>query len=205
MPNHHNFNQWKWSRKKRSKVLFSLLLQCTKWCWKSNTAIYSWGLLCLVMTWKMWCPEVFFFFSFWERVELSLPKCHPFSLCVKPTEDWEVLEVCSRKVIHLFIDLLIRLALWRFYQANDEISPSFCLFSVGLLSPPPENPVSVLYPSVAPSITTPCTQVVMQFMGSVLLPYIATGAPPQVYLCPELTVDETSAERWVYFLYIMHC
>lgn len=29
----------------------------------------------------------------------------PLTLCVKPTEDWKVLEVRSRKVIHLFIDL----------------------------------------------------------------------------------------------------
>lgn len=143
------------------------------------------GLLFLVMTWKIWCPEVFFFFflPIWELTELSLPRCHSFTLRVKPTEDWEVLEVRSRKVIHLFIDLLIRLALWRFNQANDEISPSFCR-SVSLLCQPslpsPGNSVSVLYPSLAPSITTPCTQVMMQFMGSVLLPYIATGAPPQV-------------------------
>lgn len=82
---------------------------------------------------------------------------------------------------------LIRLALWRFYQANDEISPSFCL-SVSLFCQPafpsPGNPVSVLYPSLAPSITTPCTQVMMQFMGSVLLPYITTGAPPQILFEP---------------------
>lgn len=52
-----------------------------------------------VMSWGL------FFFSIWELAELSLPKCHSFTLRVKPTEDWEVLEVRSRKVIHLFIDL----------------------------------------------------------------------------------------------------
>lgn len=65
-----------------------------------------------------------------------------------------------------------------------------CLSSVSLLSPPPSSPVSVLYLSVAPSITTPCTQVMMQFMGSVLLPYIATGAPTQFLL-------ELSSTLWI--------
>lgn len=44
--------------------------------------------------------------------------------------------------------------------------------------PSPGNTVLVHYPS--PSITTPCAQVMMQFMGGVRLPYIATGAPSQV-------------------------
>lgn len=52
--------------------------------------------------------------------------------------------------------------------------PHFCAPAL----PSPGNFVSVLYPS--PSITTPCTQVMMQFMGGILSPYIATGTPPQV-------------------------
>lgn len=51
--------------------------------------------------------------------------------------------------------------------------------SVCLLLPSPGNSVPVLYPSLAPSITTPWTQVMMQFMSNILLPYIATERPPQ--------------------------
>lgn len=153
----------------------------------------------------MWCPEGFFFFSIWELAEFSLPKCHSFTPCVKPTEDWEVLEVRSRKMFHFIYRPLIRLALWRFYQANDEISPlSVSLFCQPAL-PSPGNIVSVLDPLLAPSITTPCTQVMMQFMGSVHLPYIATGAPPQVSFEPRDYWELNSCERWVYPLCIMHC
>ena len=63
MPNHYNFNQWKQSHRESSKVLHTLSLWYTRGNWKSNTAIYSWGPLSLVMTWKMWCPEVFFQFG----------------------------------------------------------------------------------------------------------------------------------------------
>lgn len=81
---------------------------------------------------------------------------------------------------------LIRLALWRFYQANDEISPSFCVSLLSACSPLPRQLCISTQPSLAPSITTPCTQLMMQFMGSVLLPYIATGAPPQVLFEPRV-------------------
>lgn len=39
----------------------------------------------------------------------------------------------------LIYRVLIRLLLWRFYQAKDEISPSFCV-CVFLLSAPPAHP-----------------------------------------------------------------
>lgn len=42
------------------------------------------------------------------------------------------------------------------------LSVFVCLSSV---SPPPRNPASLLYPSLAPFITTPCTRVMMQFVG----------------------------------------
>lgn len=104
-------------------------------------AIYSWGLLCLVMTWKIWCPEVVFFFSFFNLgVSWSLFAQMPFiqSLC---ETYWGLRSVRSalQESDPLIYRPLIRLALWRFYQANDEISP-FCLSSVGPALPSPGKP-----------------------------------------------------------------
>ncbi|TNN64713.1 Vacuole membrane protein 1 [Liparis tanakae] len=59
--------------------------------------------------------------------------------------------------------------------------------SVSLLCQPaypsPGNSVSVLDPSLAPSITTPCPQVMMQFIAY-FCPTFATGTPSQVSLEP---------------------
>lgn len=97
---------------------------------------------------------------------------------------------------------LIRLALWRFHQANDEISLFLCLSSVSLPSPPPATLYQYSIPHWPPSITTPCSQVMMQFMGSVLLPYIATEAPPQVLF--ELRVYRGLIINWTVSLPSLH-
>lgn len=72
---------------------------------------------------------------------------------------------------------LIRLALWRFYRQMMKPPPHSPSCVSQPVLPSPSNPVSVLYPLQTP-ITTPCTQVVMQFMGNIRLPFIAPGAPP---------------------------
>lgn len=55
----------------------------------------------------------------------------------------------------LIYRVLIRLPLWRFYQAKDEISPSFCV-CVFLLSAPPPPTLSPKKPSItALSLTGP--------------------------------------------------
>lgn len=101
-------------------------------------AIYSWGLLFLVMTWKMWCPEGCFFFSIWELAELSLPKCHSFTLC-EPYWGLRSVRSALQESDPLIYRPLIRLSLWRFYQANDEISPSFGVSLLCACSPLPRQ------------------------------------------------------------------
>lgn len=139
------------------------------------------------MTWKIWCPEVFFFFFQNFGCSWALFAQMPFidSVCETYRGRRSVRSALQERN-PLIYRPLIRLALWRFYQANDEeVSPSFCVSPLSACSlPSPGNPVSVLYPSLAPSITTPYTEVMMQFMGSTRLPYIATGAPPQTLFVP---------------------
>lgn len=131
-----------------------------------------------------WCVFVSFFYFF----GFTLGKCLSFlcpyaihSLTVKPTGGLRSVRSALQESDPLIYRPLIRLALWSFYWANDEFFPSFCVSVFGGPSPPfpLSNLVSVLSPSAAPSITTPCTQVMMQFMGSTLLPHITTGAPLQ--------------------------
>lgn len=100
-----------------------------------NMAIHSWGLLFPLMTWKMWCPEGLSF-SIWELAKLSLPRCHSITFCELY---WELRSVRSalQESDLLIYRPLIRLALWRFYQANDELSPSFCVSLLSASSPLP--------------------------------------------------------------------
>lgn len=126
---------------------------------------YIWGL-------QLWPENCEVLWSVWELAALSLPICRSLPRCKKPSRElvhvWSVLQE-SHPLIYR---PLIRLALLGLDWANDEISPSFC---VSFLSAPPfslSHPVSVLHPSLAPFITTPCTPVMMHFMGNILLPYI---------------------------------
>lgn len=144
-------------------------------------------LLSLVMTWKIWCPEVFLInWGISWALFAQMPFIH--SLC---ETYWGLRSVrCAlQESDPLIYRTLIRLALWRFYQANDEISPSFCL-SLPLFCQPavpsPGNSVSVLNPHWPPPSPHPALKLWCSSWVSAHLPYIATGAPPQVLFEPRV-------------------
>lgn len=95
---------------------------------------------------------------------------------------------------------LIRLALWRFHRANDEISPSFWL-SVSLLCQPalpsPGNSVSHSIPHWPPPSPHPALKLWCSSWGAHFCPTLPLGLHRGFYLSSEVIVDLSSAERWV--------
>lgn len=133
------------------------------------------------------------FFLIWKLAEISVPKCHSFILC---ETYWGRRSVRSalQESDPLIYRALIRLALRRFYQ--DEVAPSFCVSPPSACSPLPRQRC------VSPSLTTPRAQVMMQFLGGVLFPYIATCAAAQVLF--ELRVHGGLIISWTVSLHPLH-
>lgn len=78
---------------------------------------------------------------------------------------------------------LIRLPLWRFEQANDENSPSFCVCLLSASSPPPQQtPHQYSIPHWPPSSPHPALKLWCSSWVSTHLPYIGAGASPLFYL-----------------------
>lgn len=100
----------------------------------------------------------------------------------------------------LIYRVLIRLPLWRFDQAKDEISPSFCV-----CVSPPRNPASLLYPSLAPFTTTPCTRVMMPFVGTRALALHCYWGSTAGFVFYKLRADCRRDSSWtVSFLSVHH-
>ena len=156
-----------------------------------------------VMSWGL-----FFFFFFNLGISRALFAQMPF--IHSPCETyWGLRSVRStlQESDPLIYRPLIRLALWRFHRANDEISPSFWL-SVSLLCQPalpsPGNSVSHSIPHWPPPSPHPALKLWCISWGAYFYPTLPLGLQRRFYLSSEVIVDLSSAERWVWPRCIMH-
>lgn len=162
-PRRNTFHLWE-----RSSHWTTSFFNSGKWDETGSQTADSWGLY----LWPENCNVLSFGVVFSHLMPFMQPPC-------ETCRGLRRVRSALQESDPLIYRVLIRLPLWRCDQAKDEISPSFCVCVSFFCEPPQRNPASLLYPSLAPFITTPCTRVMMQFVGTRALALHWTGAPPQ--------------------------